>query len=152
MNVDPRKIEFYIPAELVSEWYGSPRLLRGLEVVDNDILQHKRPILAEHKIKYCFEHFVNGVPWHELPIENAPFGKYSQLDTIYAEAKKSGTLDRLPLDNILIHTINGEPYFAGGGYHRLAIALILGLKEIPVDLSLICDTKGGENEGEKASD
>lgn len=151
MNVDPRKIEFYIPAELVSEWYGSPRLLRGLEVVSNDILQHKRPILAEHKIKYCFEHFVSGVPWHELAIEPAPNERYLQLDCLYREVKKTRKFAALERDNVLIHLIDGRPYFAGGGYHRLAIALILGLPEIPVDLSLICDTKGGENEGEKAS-
>lgn len=151
MNIDPRKIEFYIPAELVSEWYGSPRLLRGLEVVDNDILQHKRPILAEHKIKYCFEHFVSGVPWHELAIEPAPNERYLQLDCLYREVKKTRKFAELERDNVLIHLIDGRPYFAGGGYHRLAIALILGLPEIPVDLSLICDTKGGENEGEKAS-
>lgn len=146
MNVDPRKIEFYIPAELVSELYGSPRLLRGLEVVSNDILQHKRPILAEHKIKYCFEHFVSGVPWHELPIEPAPNERYLQLDCLYREVKKTRKFAELERDNVLIHLGNGEPYFAGGGYHRLAIALILGLPEIPVDVSLICTTKGGECE------
>jgi hypothetical protein len=149
MNVDPRKIKYYIPAELVSGWYGSPRLLRGLEVVNNDILQYKRPILAEHKIKYCFEHFVNGVPWHKLPIENAPKERYWQLDCLYREAKAIGHFRRIYKDNVLIHLIDGRPYFAGGGYHRLAIALILGLPEIPVDISLICTTKGGENEGKK---
>lgn len=152
MLVSPTSLEFYIPAEIVLERYGHPRLLRGLEVVDNDILQHKRPILAEYKIKYCFEHFVSGVPWHELAIEPAPNERYLQLDCLYREAKETRKFAALERDNVLIHLIDGRPYFACGGYHRLAIALILGLPEIPVDLSLICDTKGGENEGEKASD
>ena len=145
MNVDPRNIEFYIPVEYVLKHYGQPRLLRGLEVVNNEILSHKLPLLEQSKIKYCFEHFVNGVSWHELPIEQAPIARYSQLDKIYQEAKERGGLGKLPLDNILIHLINGKPYFAGGGFHRLAIALILGLQEIPVDISLICTTKGGEH-------
>ena len=151
MNVDPRKLEFYIPAEIVLERYGHPRLIRGMKVVDNDLLRHKVPVLKEHKIKYCFEHFVEGKPWHELPIEEAPKERYWQLDCLYREAKETRKFAELERVNVLIHLIDGRPYFAGGGYHRLAIALILGLPEIPVDISLICDTKGGENEGEKAS-
>lgn len=146
MNIDPRKIEFYIPADYVLEKYGHPRLLRELEVVNSEILQHKLPILGQHKIKYCFEHFISGVPWHELAIESAPMERYWQLDAIFAKAKVRRELEKMAGENILIHMINGEPYFAGGGFHRLAIALILGLTEIPVDISLICTTKGGECE------
>lgn len=144
MNVDPRKIEFYIPASIVLAKYGQPRLLRGLHVVDSDLLPYKTSVLNEHKIKYCFEHFVNGKPWHELPIENAPAERYFKLDCIHREAKTIGRFRNTPDDNVLIHLINGKPYFAGGGFHRLAIAFILGLKEIPVDISLICTAKGGE--------
>ena len=151
MLVNPASLEFYIPAEIVLERYGHPRLIRGMKVVDNDLLPHKVPVLKEHKIKYCFEHFVEGKPWHELPIEEAPKERYWQLDCLYREAKAIGHFRRIYKNNVLIHLIDGRPYFAGGGYHRLAIALILGLPEIPVDVSLICDTKGGENEGEKAS-
>ena len=151
MNVNPASFEFYIPAVIVLERYGHPRLIRGMKIVDNDLLPYKLPVLKEHKIKYCFEHFVGGKPWHELPIEEAQKERYWQLDCLYREAKESCKFAELDNDNVLIHIIDGRPYFAGGGYHRLAIALILGLPEIPVDVSLICDTKGGENEGEKAS-
>jgi hypothetical protein len=151
MLVSPASLEFYIPAEIVLERYGHPRLIRGLKVVNNDLLPHKVPVLKEHKIKYCFEHFVEGKPWHELPTEEAPKERYWQLDCLYWEAKESRKFAELENDNVLIHLIDGEPYFAGGGYHRLAIALILGLPEIPVDVSLICNTKGGECESKKAS-
>lgn len=151
MNVDPSQIQFYIPVDFVLKHYGHPRLLRGLEVVNNEILSHKLPVLDEYKIKYCFKRWVEGFCWHELPIEPAEPDRYLKLDAIYQEAKETGELRNNPGDNVLIHMINGEPYFAGGGYHRLAISLILGLKEIPVDISLICTAKGGECETEKAS-
>jgi hypothetical protein len=151
MLVSPASLEFYIPAEIVLERYGHPRLIRGLKVVNNDLLPHKVPVLKEHKIKYCFEHFVEGKPWHELPIEDAPAERYLQLDSLYREVKEKGLFAELENDNVLIHLIDDKPYFAGGGFHRLAIAFILGLKEIPVDISLICTAKGGESETEKAS-
>jgi hypothetical protein len=146
MLVSPASLEFYIPAEIVLERYGHPRLIRGLKVVNNDLLPHKVPVLKEHKIKYCFEHFVEGKPWHELPIEDAPAERYLQLDSLYREVKEKGLFAELENDNVLIHLIDDKPYFAGGGFHRLAIAFILGLKEIPVDISLICTAKGGECE------
>lgn len=146
MKINPNKIEFYIPAEIVSKDYGHPRRLRGLEVFNNQILNHKKWLFDEPKIKYCFRHFAEGVAWADLPVEKQPSERYLQLDNIFLEAKKCGFLKDMPGNNILIHLVNGVPYFAGGGYHRLAIALILGLKEIPVDISLICTTKGGECE------
>ena len=137
MKINPQKIEFYIPAEEVVIAHGQPRLLRGLEIDNDSLLRHKRPLSHEHKIKYCFEHFVNGKPWQNLPIEAATAERYFKLDCIYREVQESGFLKEVRDNNILIHLFKGVPYFAGGGFHRLAIALILGLKEIPVDISLI---------------
>ena len=146
MNVDPRKIKYYIPADYVLNKYGHPRRLKGRQVQDAEILQHKTSLFDEPKIKYCVRHFAEGIAWKDLPIESAPDARYFKLDCIYREAKESGILRDIYGNNVLIHLIDGEPYFAGGGYHRLAIALILGLHEIPVDVSLICTTKGGECE------
>ena len=151
MFVNPAELDFYIPAEIVLERYGHPRLIRGVKIVDADLLPHKLPMLNQHKIKYCYEHFVKGKPWQDLPIEDAPAERYLQLDSLYREVKEKRRFAELENDNVLIHLIDDKPYFAGGGFHRLAIALILGLPEIPVDVSLICSTKGGECESEKKS-
>ena len=145
MNINPQKLQYYIPAEIVAEKYGHPRLCLGLTVEDNDLLKHKISIFTEPKIKYCVNHFVEGISWKDLPIEDAPAERYFRLDCLFRETKAIGAFKDLPGDNIIIHLINGKPYFAGGGYHRLAIALILGLREIPVDVSLICNAKGGES-------
>lgn len=145
MNINPQKIHFYIPAEIVMKKYGHPRFLNGLAINDAELLQHKVSIFAEPKIKYCVDHFVDGISWKDLPIEDAPMERYFQLDCLFKKVKQTGFFKDIPGDNVLIHMINGEPYFAGGGYHRLAIALIQGLRSIPVDVSLICTAKGGES-------
>ena len=145
MNINPQKIHFYIPAEIVIKKYGHPRFLNGLAVNNAELLQHKVSIFSEPKIKYCVNHFVEGISWKDLPIEDAPMERYFQLDCLFKKVKQTGFFKDIPSDNILIHMINGEPYFAGGGYHRLAIALIHGLRSIPVDVSLICTAKGGES-------
>ena len=137
MVINPQKIEFYIPAKEVIDAHGQPRHLQGLEIDSDDLLQHKISSYEHPKIKYCVSHFVDGISWNELPTENAPAERYFRLDCIFKEVKESGILKDVPGDNILIHLFNGVPYFAGGGFHRLAIALILGLYDIPVDISLV---------------
>jgi hypothetical protein len=132
MLVDPRKITHYLPAEIVEAEYDHPRRLKGRETHDDGILMHLIPVMDLPKIKYCYEHFVNGVPWSELPIE----GTLQRFDVIDAIYKQGAILDKSN-DNVLVHLFNDEIYFAGGGFHRLAIAKILQLESIPVDVGLI---------------
>jgi hypothetical protein len=68
-------------------------------------------------------------------------GCYLELDGIYSYARRHGKLKDIPNNNILVHLHGNNVYFAGEGFHRLAIALILGLKNVPVDVSLIFENE-----------
>lgn len=132
MLIDPRKITHYLPVEIVQAECGNPRKLNGMETQYNGILIHAIPIMDLPKIKYCYEHFVNGIAWAELPIEG-DLQRFENIDAIYNQ----GTILDTPNDNVLVHLFDDDILFAGGGFHRLAIAKILNLESIPVDVGLI---------------
>lgn len=117
---------------LVNERYGHPRRLRGLRIKENSLLQYRESVLNLPKIQYCYAHFVNGIAWENLPIEG-DLNRFAVLDEIY----RQGVIKNVPNDNILVHVFDDEVIFAGGGFHRLAIAKILNLESIPVDVGLI---------------
>lgn len=129
-------IQKYLPAQELISRGMHPRRLMGKIIKDRSIFDLARSIYELDKIKYCVQHFVDGVPWRLLPVEKAPPERYALLDRVYAEAKSTGKFQRCG-NNILVHLRDGEPFFGEGGYHRLAIALILGLKSVPVDVGLI---------------
>lgn len=145
MNINPMLIQKYLPAQELINRGLHPRRLHGRVIADDSVFNLARSIYELDKIKYCLQHFVDGVSWHLLPVEKAQPERYELLDRIYAEAKSTGKFQRCE-NNILVHLRNGEPFFGEGGYHRLAIALILGLKSVPADVGLIYNSKhkGGE--------
>jgi hypothetical protein len=135
-------------------------------VVDTEWFYKVTPLESNFKYKACINHWKNNISWEETGIyksmENliAQYGtcdglkntediikRYEALDIIFDEVKKEG---RLKIQNelnasaigesggIYIHLGNsGEPIFGGGGHHRLAIAKVLGIKEIPAQIGCV---------------
>lgn len=138
----------------------------GLVVAgDWDLDTH--PLSSKPKIQACADHFIQGLSWDQTGIFELAAqkirsgeaydgcismadvaGRYRQLDEMY-EALESGqpylTMAELngkrntrEKGGVHIHIgRNGEPIFGGGGNHRLAIAQILGLESIPVQLGIV---------------
>lgn len=129
-------------------------------------LQKRRFVKDLPKIKMCREHFIEGVSWEEtgayayakkrirrdgkydgcMNIDHV-IQRYQDLDQIYQDLKGGKPfLSQSELCNnnirerggIHIHIgRNQELLFSGGGHHRLAIAQLLNLEEIPVQLGVI---------------
>lgn len=112
--------------------------------------------ITEHKKYRAIEqHYFEGAAWDETGIidwyiENKKLSKtdespdeirkkyekyYRSLDETYKDIKKNGyNMDKIgPLDHISVHiSRDGELLFASRGWHRLSIAKLLELSEIPV--------------------
>jgi hypothetical protein len=124
------------------------------------------PLKNGTKETACIAHFRDGVPWEQTGIYDYLMGdirrkgtadgmrslaeleeRYADLDRLYAETKELGRFRRRrELDTyfrrehgaIYIHIArDGTPLKAGGGIHRLIIARILGLKQVPAQLGVI---------------
>jgi tetratricopeptide (TPR) repeat protein len=135
-------------------------------VVDTDWFSKISPLNSNFKYKACIDHWKNNILWEETGIyefmENlivqygGPDGcknrediikRYERLDQIFDEVKREGRLktqDELNQSTtgerggIYIHLgQSGEPIFGGGGHHRLAIAKVLGIKQIPAQVGCV---------------
>jgi len=135
-------------------------------VLDTECFSKVTPLESNFKYQACLSHWKNNVSWEETGIykfiENliAEYGtvdglknredivkRYEALDTIFNEVKNEGRLKtRNELNasvigesgGIYIHLgHSGEPIFSGGGHHRLAIAKVLGIKEIPAQIGCV---------------
>jgi hypothetical protein len=122
------------------------------------------------RIRSCFAHWVDGVPWestddHLIMLEAVRSGKdwgwteedlyrrYNRLDQVFRQAKDSMRLKtRKELDPkafreeggiVVCIGTNGEPLLYDG-FHRLAIALILELPIVPAQLGYV-DNKAIES-------
>ncbi len=118
------------------------------------------------KIRFCFQHFVDGVSWKETGVYehiasliekrgkvdgcangNDVIQRYQRLDDLYAQIKKEGALRKTKevkrgvfreKGGVLIHIgPGGTPFFGGGGAHRFAIAKILNLEYIPAQVGCV---------------
>ena len=125
-----------------------------------------RPVEDNLKLQSCRMHFEDGVDWHDTPLiqrmkQQIEAGevpdecktleeiemRYSRLDRIFEQTRDSGRLKpreetpdsyRREHGGILVHVArDGTMLRAGGGSHRFAVAWILGLPEIPVQLGVI---------------
>lgn len=159
--VDPMKIKRMIPRDEVKRVTGIHRNRASGVIVNWDDIEHSYPITEEFRIQYCFEHWKNGKSWEELgvidhmsrtkkygswPIEKIK-DRFQMLDEAFQETKKLGRLKtRREIDpsnfreqhGILVHIgKNGEPVFGGNGFHRLAIAQVLELDEIPACVGMV---------------
>jgi hypothetical protein len=120
------------------------------------------------KIRCCFLHWVQGVPWKETgifdfleeEIRRHPRRcfddcrnrrdieeRYARLDALFEEIKNSGRLKRQreierwsfrEKGGIFFHLGDcGRLFFGGGGNHRFAMALILGLARVPAKIGCV---------------
>lgn len=114
----------------------------------------------------CRMHYEDGVPWEQTPMfermlrelaaGKTPDGctsredvvhRYETLDRIFEETQRRGRLltqSELPEyfrrehGGILVHIDrNGKPLRSGGAMHRLAIAQILKLPEVPAQIGVV---------------
>lgn len=146
---------------------GAPRFRRrhsGM-VAGGDWDLSRKPLGNHLKLDSIRAHFERGVPWEDTKLfdwmlsqiaekgqidtcrsREDLIARYDRLDRIYDEAKRSGTLKphgsvndtRREHGGILVHVArDGTPLRDGGGMHRFAIALVLGLEKIPAQLGVI---------------
>ncbi len=135
-------------------------------IVGGDWDRCRTPFAANIKARSCRMHYLDGVPWEDTPLfarmmrhvaeGRRPDGcnsredvldRYQTLDRIYDETRRRGRLltqSELPCyfrrehGGILVHIDrDGQPLRAGGGMHRLAIAQILELPEIPAQVGVV---------------
>ncbi|WP_116599702.1 hypothetical protein [Primorskyibacter marinus] len=165
LYVDPRAIlSAYSPKK--SPKAPNFRRRHSGQVVGGDWDLARAPIEGNFKLISCRMHFEDGVPWDDTPLLHSmkaqiAAGKepdecktvydlarrYARLDQIFAETRQTGRLKsrtetsdhyRREHGGIFVHvTRDGTMLRAGGGNHRFAIAWILGLPEIPVQLGVI---------------
>ena len=155
-----------LPDEVIKESFGKFRIMTSGEVVKSAWpIGRAEPYMCE-RIKYCIEHWVNGVPWKdtgiyeyidkELKREGAKDGcrnfddivrRYDNLDAIFEQAKTERSLRlKEDIDPILYwgkpqeHKVHigpeGEPFLEEYGYHRFAIAYILKIP-FPAQIGLV---------------
>lgn len=127
---------------------------------------YRQPFAKNIKCRSAWMHYVDGLPWADTPLfermlrhvaeGRRPDGcnsyedvvqRYETLDRIFEETDRRRRLltqAELPgflrreHGGILVHIDrNGAPLRAGGGMHRLAIAQILKLQDIPAQLGVV---------------
>ena len=162
--VSPRDVTHWYKADPHS---GAPRFRRrhSGRVVGGDWDQSRKPFGSQLKLDSIRDHFERGVPWQQTSLfdwmlkqlddkglvdectsREELIARYEELDRIYAEAQRTGTLrphgavnkTRREHGGILVHIArDGTPLRDGGGMHRFAIAYILDLEKIPAQLGVI---------------
>lgn len=134
-------------------------------VVGGDWDLNCAPVESLQKFLVCRRHFVEGLDWESAGayvlmrelMEAHPgvdgcrthsdvVARYERLDALFEQVKAEGRL-RLRSEVAEVYRESGgvyihvsrtcEPIFGLGGIHRLAIARILGLKEIPAQLGVV---------------
>ena len=117
-------------------------------------------------VKSCIEHWSKGVEWEKTQVFNKMkssietrgktdgcknmkdvYKRYQKLDAIFDQVKKEHRIkcqqevqafSFRESGGINFHIgPNGEPFFGRLGQHRLAMALVLGIKQVPAELGAI---------------
>lgn len=155
--IQPFQCQRALPHKSVIEMTGLPRRAGSGIVVQAPWPYEAAFPVTEHPIvRSCVDHWTSGIPWDATPSyrgllrsiaeKGAADGcrnmqdvrcRYERLDEIYEEVRQEGRLKtQREVDagkwresgGVVIHLgPEGEPFFAGGGAHRFAIALILSL-------------------------
>lgn len=130
----------YINPSLVKELAVIPysRLMSGTIVKSDHIFDEKTKLEEHYKFKYIRDRYVNLINPNLLKIEEGR--NWEDVDRLFHSIKDKGLNKNLMNygDGIIIHfDSNATPIFGGGGFHRLSIAKILDIPQIPVEIGLV---------------
>lgn len=157
--IDPKSVRFYVVDT------GFSRADSG-RVIGGEWDRVLEPFDQQYKVKACRQHFLENVSWEETGVydmmldriaERGVFDgcrnrddvvkRYQDIDRLHESlAREEGVKTQQQLHpktlrekgGIHIHISRaGEPLFAGGGFHRLAIARLIGLPRIPAQLGVV---------------
>jgi hypothetical protein len=154
--IDPRHCEAITPAKKKKLGWDrrlSGRIIRNWPIKKEEIVA----VTQLKKIKYCIEHWVNGVAWENTGAyefyqrQGFALGqimkRYEKLDKIFEEVRLNGRFrakqeinpnNFREMDGIRINIgPSGQLIFGDGGTHRLAIALILDIAMIPAQVGCV---------------
>lgn len=159
--VDPRGVDEMVTNESIVEATGMHRDKASGLVINWSSIKEFLPLVEQPKIDFCLRHWRDGVSWDELGYydlmatrprhvqwtRSQIIDRFRMLDEAYNHAKLTGALKtRSQLDprafreedGILMHIgPGGHLVFGGNGFHRLAIAMCLGLRKIPVCVGVV---------------
>jgi hypothetical protein len=81
-----------------------------------------------------------GSPHHDAPTVAALDARYAALDRIYTQIVTDGAFSE-DYEDLVTVTINrkGELFWGPNGRHRVCIALVLGMEQMPMRLGLVHD-------------
>lgn len=160
----PRFAEpLWIPTERIQKALKIGNSKQSGTVLDHWPDQETELVCELPSINACLLHWRDGLPWEESGIYDLMMAqihrngkvdrlrtiedvktRYRELDELYAHVKRAGGLNSrqefIPGNfreegGILVHIgPAGEPIFGKKGHHRLAIAMALNLRLIPVQL------------------
>jgi hypothetical protein len=157
ISVQPRAV-----VRAVYGWHDR----HSARVIETDWCFHRHRVSELPKIRACWLHWNDGVPWAQTGAYDYMMdiieergsldgctniadvrARYQRLDRDFARVRAEGRLRSRPevaartfreLGGIRIHLYRGgEPVFSGTGGHRLAMAQILDLDHIPVQLGVV---------------
>jgi hypothetical protein len=159
--VDPREINTVIGKEEVFNATGLHRSKVSGMIVDWDGVEDPKPLDDEFRIQYCYRHWKENESWEDIGVidfmsKTKKYGpwpvekirdRFKMLDKAYEETKNLGRLKpRKEIepgnfrehDGIYVHIAkNGKPVFGGNGFHRLTMAKVLELEEIPICVGMV---------------
>ncbi len=159
ISIDPKDIEYYLlePPQYrdVYRWFG--------RIHPGDWDQNSDPIKRSKKFQGVIQRYKNGYEWHETVvfdhmlelIEDGKYPdgcksiqnvrqRYDKIDKLYHDIKFNGykSGEKLPSDRGDIADVcvaigrNGEFHLQGDGVHRVTIARVLNIPEIPAKVSM----------------
>jgi len=145
INVDPDKITKYLTSPRPS-WYDSKYSTYGLIQDGNWDIEYAGSFNEKKNYQAMKSHFLENVSWEESGMEanrsSKELSEYHQgIDELYSVIKTEGYekkrrkkhIDPRDYNVVSVHIDrDGRFIFAGSGFHRLSIAKILELEQIPV--------------------
>ena len=149
--VSPSNCNMYIPKSIIKESCGMPPNA-ALVIKSTWLFEQARPINEISKLKYCIDHWVDGIPWENTDAfeytkyREESLKKHKVLDLIFEQVKREGSF-RLKEETISSYSYrpyayakvhigpNGEAFYGGDARHRFAMAHIL---QIPFPAQIGC--------------
>lgn len=159
--INPLEIRHLITREEILNVTGLSRKYASGTVIDWEKIRNFIPLYEEYRIQYCIKHWKQNITWEDLGVfefmsktnkyggqsMNDIIKRFEMLDNAFQKIKEDKYLkSRQELvpgtfrekDGILIHIgPNGEPFFGGIGFHRLAMSIVLELEKIPACVGVV---------------